>query len=59
MKTLNLAGAVIFGLVGLTALIAALFFSATHQFAIAAICAIMATTSGAEYVAEKKKEEIC
>lgn len=56
-KIINLGGAVVFGVLGMSALIGAMFFEATHQYAIAAIAAVMTWASIAEYIAEKKKEE--
>lgn len=56
-KTISIASAAIFGALGLAALIGALFFGATHQFAVAIICAGMTWGAIAEYNDEKRKEE--
>jgi len=41
-KINNIAFAALFGAIGLTALIAAMFFGAVHQLGIAGVCAMMA-----------------
>ena len=54
-KLQSIAGAVIFGIIGATALIGALFFGATHQFITAAIGAALSAVLGAEVARELKK----
>ncbi|MDR2936883.1 MAG: hypothetical protein LBU80_06020 [Rikenellaceae bacterium] len=54
-KIQNIAGAVLFGAIGITALTGATFFGATHQFAIAALCAMMVWAFIAEIRREGKR----
>ena len=54
-KIQNIAGAALFGAIGLAALIAAVFAGATHQFVMAAICALMVAVFVAEIVKEERK----
>jgi len=56
-KITNIAGAVLFGVLGLMALIGALFFGATHHFVTAAIGAIMAWALWAEIKRERKNNQ--
>ncbi len=53
----NIIGAVIFGIVAIGAAVGAIFYGATHQWAIFGIAAIMITSCIAEYRSEKRKEQ--
>jgi ABC-type polysaccharide/polyol phosphate export permease len=54
-KRHNIVGASVFGALGLTALIGALFFGATHQFVMVALCGMMVWSFISEIkIAEKR-----
>ena len=57
-KINNVAFASMFGAIGLTALVAAVFFGATHHFSTAGICAIMSWALWGEIRREKKLKKI-
>ncbi len=54
-KIQDIAFAALFGVLGVTALVAAVFFGATHQYAMAVICAVMVTAAIAEIRREERK----
>ncbi|MDR2890728.1 MAG: hypothetical protein LBV18_03880 [Alistipes sp.] len=56
-KNQNIAGAVIFGLLGLCALGGVIFAGATHQWAMVVICAVMVVASIGEIRREEKREK--
>ncbi len=55
LKIQDIAFAALFGVIGLGALVGAVFFGATHQYAMVAICAVMVAAAIAEIRREERK----
>lgn len=56
-KSINIAGVVLFGTLGLAALGGVLFAGATHQWVMVGICAAMTAVSVAEIRREERKDK--